>query len=439
MRFSPEQERWAKRLGYPALALVTFVMGVHFMFPYDRVKQTVIDRLSGSYDVEIDELGPGWWPGRYRVEGLTLISRPKEGEKPRRLRVDRIDVNIGLFALIGKKLSVDLDAELGDGTVSGTVVVAQSGAIALDLHTKDLPLETIPGLGSVIGGAPIKGGLAMDIDLRLPTKAARDMEGTVTLTCTDCVVGDGVTKVKLGGGTTKEGQPIPPPADGGGFTLPRIKVGNIDGKIVIGRGAICIERMRSKSVHGELELAGGILIQEPFIQSQTQLYARLKMTDAFKAESSRNRDFEILTFAAARQPDGFSAYSARTSLQMFKWLIAKRAMEPLAECKGVGEPVKAPEPKRETASTPPPPTPQVAVPATGGTQANAPPPPEVPPPAPETPPAPTPAPEPTPDPPKQVEPVPVPVPPPPEPAPPPVEQPPQQPSPDMTPPQPPID
>jgi type II secretion system protein N len=441
MALTVDQQRWARRLGYPALALFTFVMGVHCGFPYDRVKDRVVGAMSGSYDVEIAELGPGWWPGRYYLEGLTLTTKPKEGEKPRTIRVDRVDVNVGLLALLTKTMSVDLDAELGEGRVTGRVEVAKNGAIALNLQTTDLPIESVPGLDSVTGGAPMKGGFEVHVDLRLPTKKASDAEGTITVACEACVLGDGVTKVKLGSGSNPNSAAF----NQEGFTLPRIKIGKIDGKIVIGRGAICIDHFHSKSVHGEMELAGGILFAEPFKSSQTQLYARVKLSEAFKEESGRNRDFDILTFAAARQPDGYSAYSARTTVGTFKWLIAKRPIEPLKQCQGIGDPIKGPEPKpsakpSETtvvAPSPPPPTPTPQPTPVAPAKDDAP---VVPPPPPVEPPAPTPAPsdQPTnPPPQKDVEPVPVPVPPPPEATPPPATEPPvqAQPLPDQTQPQ----
>ena len=38
MSVGEAQRRWVKRLGYPLLALVTFVFALHVTFPYQRLE-----------------------------------------------------------------------------------------------------------------------------------------------------------------------------------------------------------------------------------------------------------------------------------------------------------------------------------------------------------------------------------------------------------------
>ena len=73
--------RW---IGYPLLATLTFLFTAHFTFPYERVRDRIVDALASEMDVTIGDIGPGWLPGQVHREGVTLTTRPKrEDEKPK--------------------------------------------------------------------------------------------------------------------------------------------------------------------------------------------------------------------------------------------------------------------------------------------------------------------------------------------------------------------
>ncbi|HKA90064.1 MAG TPA: type II secretion system protein GspN [Haliangiales bacterium] len=339
------QRRLVRWLGYPALSLFVFIMTAHFFFPYERVKERLAAALSSEYDVSIESVSPGLLPGRLRIKGMTLTTRPVgDGVKPVTLLIDHVDVNIGILALIGKKFSIGVDAVLGDGEVTGRVEKSED-EIFVDLHTRDLPLDSVPGVAVITGGAPIKGGLEANFSIRLPQGKWAAADGRIEVSCADCTIGDGVTKVR----------PVVPGQTnaftGGGFTLPRIKLGQVEGKVVITKGIACIETFHTKSPHGELRVEGGLKLADPFAQSQTQLYTRVQLSDAFRKESPRNLDFDNLFFAGAKLPDGAASYQARTSISLLRWLPAKVPPPPMKECGSVVAPAPPPP---TTAAIPPP-------------------------------------------------------------------------------------
>jgi type II secretion system protein N len=346
------QKRLARWLGYPALSLFVFVMTAHLFFPYDRVKERLAAALSAEYDVTIESVSPGLFPGRLRVKGVTLTTRPiSDGVKPVTLLIDHVDVNIGLFALITKKISIGIDAVLGDGEVVGKIERSDEETV-VELHTKDLPLDSIPGVAVITGGAPIKGGLEVSVSVKMPQGKWAGADGRIEVGCADCTIGDGLTKVR----------PVVPGQTnaftGEGFTLPKIKLGQVEGKVVITKGIACIETFHTKSPHGELRVEGGLKLADPFAQSQAQLYVRIQLSDAFRKESSRNLDFDNLFFAGAKQPDGWASYMARTSISLLRWLPAKVAPPPMKECGGVAAPPPAaaippPLPRPVAATAPP--------------------------------------------------------------------------------------
>ena len=321
--------RW---IGYPALTLFVFVMTVHLSFPYGRIKDKIVAALSSEYDVTIESVGPGIFPGRMVIKGMTLTTRPtQEGVKPVTLLVDRLKVNVGILALLGKKVSIKVDAVLGDGEVQGRIERSEDETV-IDMSTRDLPLDSIAGAAVLTGGAPITGGLEAKLSIRLPQGKWSTAEGKIEIACADCTIGDGLTKVR----------PVVPGQTnaftGEGFTLPKIKLGQVDGKIVINKGVACIETFHTKSPHGELRVDGGVRLADPFLQSSVQLYARFMLSDSFRKESPRNLDFDVLFTAGAKQPDGWSNYMARTTVGQLRWLLAKFPPPPMKECAGVAPP-----------------------------------------------------------------------------------------------------
>lgn len=404
------RKKLLKWLGYPALALGSFIFALHFTFPYERVKERAIDAMSKDYDVGIADLGPGWLPGRVSIQGLSLTTRPKRtDEKPRTLFIERIDVALGLLALISKTISVDVDATVGGGRLIGNVRQSDGG-FGVDVRTEEVSLESIPGLEAVTFGAPLVGPFQAKIKLNLPKGKWANASGEVSLSCSGCTAGDGVTKVRM-----QSSRPQDAFANEG-VTLPRIRLGEFNAKIQISKGVACVETFEAKGGDLEISVGGGVKFQDPFKDSQSQLMARLKVSEEFRRSSTRN----AVMFSGIRDAEGYMNYTTRGGFLAMRWLPIDPSRgstyTPLPECRGVAAPPKAavgrataptnPEP---SAAPTPPPTPEARPVET----APAPPPPQPEPAA--TPPQPEPS-APPPQPAPQPEPTPAPAPPPPAPA-----------------------
>ena len=68
-------------LGYPILAVVTFVFTVHYLFPYQRLDLRIGDALAKSFLVKEVSIRPGWVPGDIVVENLVLVPREGKGSR----------------------------------------------------------------------------------------------------------------------------------------------------------------------------------------------------------------------------------------------------------------------------------------------------------------------------------------------------------------------
>lgn len=200
-------QRLALRYAGIALGtLVVFVFALQATFPYDRVRDKIIEELSPSYDVSIGSVDRGIMPGSVTFKAVTLTSRPtKPGDVASVLFVDSIHVDLGILSLIGMTASVDLDVKIGVGRIKGNVSLPKFGraGFKIDVVGTDLPGRDIPL--STWGMPPVIGKLDTMIDLSVPitkTKSGREIrdwskaDGTISLGCTACAFGDGKTKLK---------------------------------------------------------------------------------------------------------------------------------------------------------------------------------------------------------------------------------------------------
>lgn len=336
---TPNRRLALKILGYVGLGLFTFVLALHYTFPYDRVKDKIEDALSDRYDVTIGSAGPGLIPGHMKLEDVKLATRPeREDEEPKVLEISSVDINLGVLALIGGDTDVEFEAEVGDGTVEGHIVVSET-SMSIDIDTSDMPLESVPFVGAIAGGAPMQGAMDAKIRLRLPKKKWRDAHGSIRLACAGCVMGDGKTKMRPTAGKARNA------FSEGGFTLDPTRLGDVKGVINIEKGVACIEELTASSPDGELNMEGGIKFDDPFARSQAQLYAKFRVTDDFKAKNDRMAAIVNGIPTKGRRDDGFFGYSARDALGSLAWRPAKENPAPMRECGMSG--AVAEKPKKE--------------------------------------------------------------------------------------------
>ncbi len=193
-------------LGYIALALVVFVFALQATFPYDRVKDKIVEALSAKYDTKIGSIERGIIPGRITLHDITLRTRPaKADDAPTIFFVKSLEIHVGLFALISQTAKVHIDAAIGSGTIQGTVAISKS-MTSVHVTGSKLPSNLLP-MKEVIF-LPMSGLVAIAVDLDLPNekqkgavKATPNWQkavGSFAFRCPgSCTVGDGKTKLKL--------------------------------------------------------------------------------------------------------------------------------------------------------------------------------------------------------------------------------------------------
>ncbi len=201
------RQRLALRyVGIALGTLVVFVFALQATFPYDRVRDKIIEELAPSYDVSIGSVDRGIMPGSVTFKAVTLTSRPtKPGDVASVLFIDSMHVDLGILPLLGMTASVDLDVKIGVGRIKGNVSLPGFGhnGVKIDVVGTELPGRDIPL--ATWGMPPVIGKLDATIELTLPvtkTKSGREIrdwskaDGDIALGCSSCSFGDGKTKLK---------------------------------------------------------------------------------------------------------------------------------------------------------------------------------------------------------------------------------------------------
>jgi type II secretion system protein N len=318
MTLTDKHKRVLRWVGYPLLALLVFSFTLQLTFPYERVKDKLVEVLSEKYEVQIASVEPTFLPGGMVLESVLLKSRPTQpDEEPTLILVDRLRVDVGLLALLIGRASIDLVADMGDGSIEGNVTVSRSD-LAVEFSTEDLPLESVPGLREALG-LPMVGGLDAEIQLSLPEQRWDLAEGSFEVSCPGCVIGDGKTKMKA---KPRPGRRTSFFASEG-LTVPALNLGDLHGKITIAEGRGVVESFAAKSEDGDLAIHGSIDFEAQLAESKfTQACTKFRLSDALK---QRDPSFGNVpnVMGAPIDADGYSNLTMVGKLGDFRWLAAK--------------------------------------------------------------------------------------------------------------------
>jgi type II secretion system protein N len=302
MTLNERHRRILRWLGYPLLALIVFSFTLQLTFPYERVKDKLIELLSEQYDVQIVSASPTIVPGGMVLETILLKSRPsRAGDEPTAIAIDRLTVDVGLFALLLGRVNVDFVAEMGEGEIVGDITVSPS-ELAVEIGTEALQLESIPGLRDALG-LPMKGGLDAQLDVTLPEQRWDLAEGSLTLSCPGCVVGDGKSKIKPKAPTSPRRASF---FAAEGLTVPALNLGDLEGKISIISGKGVIDEFGAKSVDGDLAIHGTIELGREFGESRFgQACMKFRLSDQLKQREAEFGNVPAL-MGAPLDAEGFS-------------------------------------------------------------------------------------------------------------------------------------
>jgi type II secretion system protein N len=255
-----------KLAGYTSWFFLMFWVGVYLTFPLDDLKPQIVSAMEdalgkgkqGTYGVD-----PKVTLGSLSLSGFGVAAEhvqvqlaSKDPEPGPTIDVDELSIGVRPWSLLGKARTVVLDADLYDGTISGTVSLDEKGQLFdADVDVDDVDLAKCTPLLAVLG-VPATGKIEASVELDLGATPEKDGEGNVKLAVKGLTLGPGSPKAA---------------AAFGGFTLPVIDLGNLTGEMPIVQGKGTLQGMKLDGKDVQLELGGDISVKSRFGMSRLDL------------------------------------------------------------------------------------------------------------------------------------------------------------------------
>lgn len=292
---TPERLRLLRRsLLYTLAGAIVYVIALTFCFPYDRARDAAVAVAArAGYDLEIGSAGPSFPFGiafdEVRVRARTAVPPPK----PAQARFDSVRVAMLPLAMShGESFDVVARGLGGEITLAGTM--PRKGAFKIDLAAKDIALGQLPGVRETLN-LPLTGAMTLTAHLESATGKYADAHGELEFKCASCVVGDGKTAAKLGSN----------PFLAAGLTLPRVRLGELAGRLVVEKGIARAQGIAIKSSDAEVTLDGEAVLRDPLPSSTLNFYVRFKLGDALLKSAPSIATILQMAGAPGLRPDGF--------------------------------------------------------------------------------------------------------------------------------------
>lgn len=291
-------------VGGPLAFVVLFLMFAYWTFPYDRLRDWIVqeverpanatgDRRPSGYTLQIRSLSPSWLTG-VELEGVRFSKLSSEpGGRPIVIEADEIDARISLLSLIGGDISLTFDALIGGGTVEGAFERTDE-TTHVEAEIADVDVKRLGVLRDLIG-LPVTGSLGGKVNLTL-AQETKNTNGSVDLHIANVNIGDGRAELRRRAGTK-------------GLVIERLAAGRLTLQAEIRDGVARIGKIDANGNDIEVNGSGTIRLAQPLRMSRAELMLRVKISDAYKRRNDRTRAlFELMDFdpelAAAKTPDG---------------------------------------------------------------------------------------------------------------------------------------
>ena len=289
--------------GFVLLGILSFLFALQATFNYNRVKDKfLVEGLAGSYEVTVGEVSRGIMPGKFTLERVTLRSRPtKVDEVPTVMVFDTIEANVGVFALITGAISVDFEASIGGGTVTGSVELPTSGngSFKLNASGHGIKGDALPQLREAIG-LPLIGKVDLGLAFNVSKGDWRQATGSITLGCPrGCTLGDGQTKFKPRVKSTRSAAMM-----GEGVEFGRVDIDKLSGKVELKAGKLEVTKWDFESKDAELKVELGMKLGKRLKDAELVVGCfRFKATPALQAREPRTAT-AISLIGGILGPDG---------------------------------------------------------------------------------------------------------------------------------------
>lgn len=151
-------------------------------------------------------------------------------------------------------------------------------------------------------GLPVSGTADIAVDITMPKTAGVPVfaraEGTISIACTKCQLGDDKTKLTFEPGTAGARGFL-----GDGFDFGHLTVDRLEAKVAIGDGALSLTSWTLASPDLELDVAYTMKLAATYADSTVDGCIRFKPTEALEQRDPKTYSLLVLT-GASRADDG---------------------------------------------------------------------------------------------------------------------------------------
>lgn len=312
--------KWA---GYSAFFLVCFLMFMYWTFPYDHVRNYIIqeverpvgpggERHASGYHLEIDDLSPYWLSG-VELEGVRFSQDPEDPERRATVTtIDEVTARVSIWSLLFGGADISFDVTVGDGTIEGEFDSSEDET-HIEAEFTDVDLHRL-GVLADRAGVPIAGKLNGNINVTIAKENA-NTQGEIALTIARLTIGAQGAKIA-------------------GFTIGRIQAGDLTIAATVEHGTARITRFASNGQDIALRVGGTVRLLQPLRTSSFDVVVNAEFSDAFRTRDDRTRAvFSMLdmnpAMQAARTPDGALQWQVQfTPSRPLRYTAAGRAPAP---------------------------------------------------------------------------------------------------------------
>ncbi len=297
-----ERLRRLGKLGATAsFGVAVFLIVFDLTLPYARFKDLMASELSSyGYDLEARYAGPAFGLGM-TLKDIAVVSRVSGG-KATRILIDKAKIGVSLLSYLFGHRAVGLTADVFAGRVAADVDMGKSDS-GFTIEVAQIDLAEIPWLKNAIN-LPASGRLDVKLNLALPKQHLRESKGLLRWECNSCAIGDGKAKLVVASN----------PILAEGLGLPKIRLGDFSGKVVIDKGVGRLQGVELKSPDVEATIEGEIHLVQPAVASHVDLYVRFRLSDSLLRSSEKLKTIMEFTTQMGKRPDGFIGFRVAGTL-----------------------------------------------------------------------------------------------------------------------------
>ncbi|MBZ5708956.1 type II secretion system protein GspN [Nannocystis pusilla] len=313
--------------GWVFLAVFVFFTFIWISLPTRALAWRIGQQArNAGYLIDIEDMSVRPW-GSATLYNVTWTYAPSHpGQIPHQMVLDSVDVDFSVlkYMLLGN-VDVEVDTLLDEAPIHAEYARSDSES-SIKIDITELPLGSVPKMQQALG-APLRGLFALHVDMTMPENLFEKAEGSISLECASCTIGDGEELLFIPGssGITAKG-----------ITIPEIDLGTLIGKLKVAEGRVTVEDFKTKSADIELEVTGDMPLKDPFSRSEFAFQMKLLVTQALQDKSETLR-FAVQTAGPSSKmdppDDGWLGFKLRGTVgkPRFMGIKSKTAEERMLE------------------------------------------------------------------------------------------------------------